>query len=89
MNFKDEERRFKTFSISRKQLLQLITGEIQIQNIPEWSTILEIQSNFQTRGWDFLIYHPSFPEVKEGEMSESINLIFEKFNRGKRKLTFK
>lgn len=89
MEFTEEERRFKTFSISRRQLLQLITGEIQIQNIPEWSSILEVQPNFHTRGWDLLIYHPSFPEVKEGELAENINLIFTKLNRDKRKLTFK
>lgn len=89
MDFTKEERRCKIFSISRRHLLQLITGEIQIQNIPEWSSILEVQPNFQTRGWDILIHHPSFPEIKEGQIAESINLEFIKLNRDKRKLTFK
>lgn len=89
-NFSDGEKRYKVFRMSRKQFLQAITGEIQIKNIPEWSTILEVQDDFQTRGWLFIIHHPSFPEVKEGQMAERFDLIFEKFEEyGKRKLTFK
>jgi hypothetical protein len=89
MKFKMEERRYKVFRISRKQMLQLITGEVQIQNIPEWSTILEVQPDFQTRGWIIMVHHPSFPEVPEGQISEDINLEFISFEHGKRKLTFK
>ena len=84
-----EERRYKVFRVSRRQLLQLITGEAQIQNIPEWSTILEVESDFQTRGWIIMIHHPSFPEVPEGQLSENIDLELLSFERGKRKLTFK
>jgi len=85
----DEERHYKIFSLTRRQLLQLITGEVQIQNLPTWSTILEVQPNFQKRGWDFIIHHPSFPEVPEGQMPEHINLELKQFSRDKRKLTFK
>lgn len=89
MKFKMEERRYKVFRVSRRQLLQLITGEIQIQNIPEWSTILEVEPDFQTRGWNIMIHHPSFPEVPEGQMAGVYNIELLSFERGKRKLTFK
>jgi hypothetical protein len=89
MNFKDEERRYKVFRISRKQLLQAITGTIEIQNLPDWSTILEVQDDFQTRGWLLMIHHPSFPEVQEGHLVEHINLVFKQHDYSKRKLTFK
>jgi hypothetical protein len=88
MKFGQEERRYKIFTISRNFLLRMITGEVQIQNIPEWSTILEIQPNFHTRGWDFIIHHPSFPEVPEGKIATTINLEIKTLDRGVRKLTF-
>ena len=88
MKFNKEERRYKIFTVSREYLLRMITGEVQIQNIPEWSTILEVQPNFKTRGFDFIIHHPSFSEVPEGQIAKIINLEIKKFDRNIRKLTF-
>lgn len=55
--------RYKVMFIPNKLMFKLITGECLIKNIPEFTKLCEVQPNFERRGWDIIIEHPSFPEI--------------------------
>lgn len=72
-----QSRRFKVIAISNKDMMRLITGEIKITGIPEYTRLCEVYPHFMGRGWDILIEHPSFPEVNEAVECERENIEFE------------
>jgi len=89
MNDGNNSRRFKVMTISNENMLKLMTGEIRIKNIPEYTKLREAFPRDFSRCWGIVIEHPSFPEVPLGMECESFVLeIEETGKRNGRKLYF-
>lgn len=81
--------RYKALFISNKEMFRLITGEIKITNIPEYTKLCEVQPCYMKRGWEIIIEHPSFDIVPDGLICQSMNAEFEETNKTiRRKLYF-
>lgn len=63
--------RFKQMLISYGVMMRLITGEITITNIPDWTRLVSCEHSFVRRCFICLIEHPSFPKVPIGQEPSS------------------
>jgi hypothetical protein len=44
--------------------MKLLSGQVKICNIPNWTRLVAVDHDFRRRGWILLIEHPSFPRVE-------------------------
>jgi len=83
--------RFKQMLISYGTMMRLITGEVLIVNMPDWTRLVSCEHDFIRRCFVCIIEHISFPKVPLGEYPTSFIAEFKeiKCKTGEpRKLTF-
>lgn len=85
-----ESNRVKTLFLSKRQLMEILSGKGFISNIPDYTKIIDMrEENLVRRGFLLLLEHPSFPETSEGFVSELFNAEIEYYEKSKnRKLHF-
>lgn len=90
-NRKPTSDRFKCMMISYNTMIKIMTGEVKVTNIPDWTRLVSCEHNFMRRCFICLIEHPSFDKVPPGQEPEFFcaNLKECKLNPNEpRKLTF-
>lgn len=75
------ERRVKLYYVSKEEIfrkcmrpLPTNIAVVQHKELPKGYEILEVQYDYRYGGFLFLVYHPSFPEVQDGAMIETVGL---------------
>lgn len=68
------ENRVKLLFVTEEEVLRTVlrpfpdvVSKIQHIELPKGYEILRIEYDFMRRGFNFLIFHPTFPEIRTGE----------------------
>lgn len=85
-----ERNRIKVMFINKRELLNILTGKGYINNIPDYTKIIDMREEHTIRrGFILILEHPSFPEVDEGMNPEMFYASIENHEKSKnRKLYF-